>query len=425
MESELKAYHRLYSERFVLREKRPAAGRRTLTARLAWGGGDQAEVWLDESAVSIHQAEVAKTLGRPDGVLALTSYALSRPYPGLVADNRETTEARPGPATVVLAYISSAGATLLDRRLFLPEAWFDDGGRRAEVDWAVPAWVTFKTGPALGAEMVLAALAAGLVPVGWVALDQAYSHESRLIDELHQRGHLFILEAARDSALWRRQPAATPKSFDDWEPGRADVIAARLPGGAWEVMGDDEIAATRIALDRRGQPGAEGWLIVRRPAGILAVDRWQFFLSNAPAHTAPLTLASLTGWQEPVAAVLDDCHVEPLSGAAPGWAGWHHHATLTMLAHHFLVQLRLKFGAAAPVLNVPQARRLLQAVLLRREFDVTPAVAEIERIQRQNLEAYYLNAPGDGRGVQLHLDMVWSDADWLTPPPSNWAASPA
>ena len=71
-----------------------------------------------------------------------------------------------------------------------------------------------------------------------------------------------------------------------------------------------------------------------------------------------------------------------------GWIGWHHHTALTLLAHHFLVQLRIELGSAAPALTVSQARKLLQVVLPKRRFDAAGIVKELERIQRQNYAAY-------------------------------------
>jgi hypothetical protein len=98
----------------------------------------------------------------------------------------------------------------------------------------------------------------------------------------------------------------------------------------------------------------------------------------------------MTAWRWPVETVIEECkgelgfdHYE-----VRGWRGWHHHTTLTMLAHHFLVQLRVEMGAEAPALTVSQARRLLQVVLPKRDFDAPAALAEIERIQRQNHAAY-------------------------------------
>ncbi len=71
-----------------------------------------------------------------------------------------------------------------------------------------------------------------------------------------------------------------------------------------------------------------------------------------------------------------------------GWVGWHHHVTMTMLAHHFLVRVRVRLGQDAPALTVSQARRLLQVVLPKAEFDAAAALAEIQHMQQQNHAAY-------------------------------------
>ncbi|MBL8057877.1 MAG: hypothetical protein JNK29_14330 [Anaerolineales bacterium] len=378
MESELKAYHRLYAERFVIRERRPAAQRRPAAAHTAAG---PAELWFDEAALKIHQTEVARTLGCSEGVLVVVHDSLPPAYPGLAGPIPAGQPAPP--CAVLLIFVCPAGTALLDRRLYLPEAWFAAERPASDVAASVPAWVSYQTGPALGAEMVRAAVAAGRLPIRWVLLDQAYSRDWRLLDDLHLAGQTFWVEAGRAQAVWHR---ASP-SAGAWEAERADILAARLPGPDWQALGCDEATAQRLVLDRRGRPGPEGWLIVQRPAGRLAVDQWQFAISNAARSLSAETLAQIASWRAAALAAVGECRLEAAE-AAPGWAGWHHQMTLTMVAHHFRLQLRRRFGPAAPALNMAQSRRLLEAVLLRPDFDVQPAVAEIEQIQRQNLADY-------------------------------------
>ena len=71
------------------------------------------------------------------------------------------------------------------------------------------------------------------------------------------------------------------------------------------------------------------------------------------------------------------------------WRGWHHHMTMTMLSHHFLVRLKVKMGKDAPALTRPQVRKLLQVNLPKKVFDAQGALDEIKRIQKQNYAAYY------------------------------------
>ena len=71
-----------------------------------------------------------------------------------------------------------------------------------------------------------------------------------------------------------------------------------------------------------------------------------------------------------------------------GGLGWHHHTTMTLLAHHFLVRLRCRLGQRAAALTLPQARLLLQVSLPRRHLDAATALALVRYTQRRNYAAY-------------------------------------
>ena len=60
------------------------------------------------------------------------------------------------------------------------------------------------------------------------------------------------------------------------------------------------------------------------------------------------------------------------------WDGWHHHLVLVLLAHHFLVWVRVHWQAHAPALTLCQVRLLLISVLPKPVFD---AAAALERVQ--------------------------------------------
>jgi hypothetical protein len=101
-------------------------------------------------------------------------------------------------------------------------------------------------------------------------------------------------------------------------------------------------------------------------------------------------LARLTAWRWPVETVIEECkselgldHYE-----VRGWASWHPHTAMTLLSHHFLVELRIEMGADAPALTALQVRKLMQVVLQKREFDEAGVIDENERMQRQNHAAY-------------------------------------
>ena len=78
---------------------------------------------------------------------------------------------------VYLAYAAPAGHTLIDRRLYLPKAWCEDRERRAPA--GVPDDIEFATKPDLAAQMITAALDAGM-PARRVAGDEVYGTDPGL-----------------------------------------------------------------------------------------------------------------------------------------------------------------------------------------------------------------------------------------------------
>lgn len=373
--------------------------------------------WSDAEVLAQHQRLVAETLGRPEGVLILDgcdfpkqgqdSVGVARQYCGALGKIANCQ------ASVVLVYASERGATLLDRRLYLPEVWFGEDQRHRWQRCGIPEDIPFQTRPELGGAMIEAVCQDGVVPFRWVAMDEGYGKSPHLLTRIQAQNKWFFAEIPRVTRGWRRRPqvilpAASPMGrpptrlrLRSGEPAsqRVDQLAAALPPRAWQAFiiheGSKgplavEVAAVRVVMAEDDLPGREEWLVVRRTSRRQPLAQWKFYRSNAPATTAQTTLARMTAWRWPVETVIEECkgelgfdHYE-----VRGWRGWHHHTTLTMLSHHFLVRLRVEMGADAPALTVSQARRLVQVVLPKREFDAQAVLDEIERMQRQNHAAY-------------------------------------
>ena len=100
---------------------------------------------------------------------------------------------------VFLAYASRRGRTFLDRELYLPQAWAEDGERRREA--GVPEGVAFHTKGQLARVMIARALAAG-VPFGWVAGDTVYGNGRRLRRWLEERELPYVLAVKNNEPLW-------------------------------------------------------------------------------------------------------------------------------------------------------------------------------------------------------------------------------
>ncbi len=110
--------------------------------------------WDDEAVLTQHQRLVADTLGdAPSGVLILDgcdfpkqgtdSVGVARQWCGALGKRANCQ------ASVLAAYASRYGYTLVDRRLYLPAAWFTDAYAARRHTCGVPAAVRFRTKPEL------------------------------------------------------------------------------------------------------------------------------------------------------------------------------------------------------------------------------------------------------------------------------------
>ena len=133
-------------------------------------------------------------------------------------------------------------------------------------------------------------------------------------------------------------------------PVRVDTLPAQVPEHAWQrfriVEGSKgpliaDFAALRAVTTRHGLPGPEVWVLVRRAVGEAGVEpEVKLYLSNAPAETPLVELVRVSGMRWPI----ESCFEEGKSELGldhyelRSWPGWHHHMTLVLLAHHFLVR---------------------------------------------------------------------------------------
>jgi SRSO17 transposase len=145
--------------------------------------------WDDRAILQRLWSELARDLGdAEDGVLVLDgsdcpkqgqdSVGVKRQYCGQLG---KTANCQAG---MFLAYASARGYALLDRRLYVPEAWFTDAYAERRLACGVPADASFTTKPRLGLEMIQAVLKADSLPFQWVAGDEAFGDNPALLDAI-------------------------------------------------------------------------------------------------------------------------------------------------------------------------------------------------------------------------------------------------
>jgi len=196
---ELASYHARFASLFARREQRqwaevylrgllgadvPRKNVEAMTLRLL-GAGPGAErrvravqqfigegAWDDAALLVEHQRLVDETLGEDDGVLILDGSDFPKQGTHSVGVGPQwcgaTGKKDNCQAGVFLAYASRRGATLLDRRLYLPEAWFAEDHRALWHACRIPLDTPFRTKHELAAELVEALQAAHHLRAGWV-----------------------------------------------------------------------------------------------------------------------------------------------------------------------------------------------------------------------------------------------------------------
>jgi SRSO17 transposase len=328
--------------------------------------------WDDTALLHQHQRLVAETLGeRASGVLIIDgcdfpkqgqhSVGVARQWCGALGQVANCQ------ASVVAAYASARGYTLVDRRLYLPEVWFTAPFAARRAACGVPSDSAFQTQPELAWALIETLRQRGDLPFGWVTFDEHFGNNPVLLDRVAGAGLSYLAEVPHDTRVWRVRPqtAVPPAKRRGRRPRRArvcpgeappvrvDALAASLPRSAWRrrvikegskgpIMA--EIARVRAVAVRDGLPGPAVWVVVRRSLG--ATPELKTYLSNASVVTPFGTLVRLSGLRWPVESAIEECKGEVGMDQyeVRGWVGWHHHLTMSFLAHHFLVRLRCRLG---------------------------------------------------------------------------------
>jgi SRSO17 transposase len=395
---EVQAYQAEYADLFVRREQREWATfymrgqlselpRKTVEPMvLALKGADPAAVravqqflgegaWQDDGLLQRHEQLVAADIGEVDGVLIVDgsgfpkqgehSVGVARQYcdaVGKIANSQEG---------VFTVYASRKGYTFVDRRLYLPQAWFDAAHEGKRKRAGIPEALAFQTEPQLGLAMVQGSVERQKLPFQWVAVDEHFGMNPDFLDGIAALGKWYFAEVPANTQVWEGQPTVLPpgpvplgrpRAGARVAPDTPDAlevrqIAAHLAGHRWRRYTikdgsqgpiEADFAFVRATRKRHRRPGDCVWVVFRRSLG--PQPELKSYLSNAPANLAHTRLVELAGMRWPV-----ECALEEAKGElgmdqyeTRSWRGWHHQMTLTFLAHHFVLRWRLRQKKGSP-----------------------------------------------------------------------------
>src|SRR5215813_13996637 len=332
--------------------------------------------WDEEHMRWTYHQLVADEMGAPDGVLMFDetgfvkkgtdSAGVARQYCGTLGKVENCL------VGVFAGYASRKGYALVDKRLFLPEAWLTDAYAARRTKCQVPPEVPWQSKPQLAAAMLQAITHEGLLPFKYLVADCLYGNSPDFLDALDACvGVTAFVAIPSETRCWFQRPPTAEHTYRykgkahakrvvvDTAPDACTVaaVAAHLPASKWYRRTVSEgtkgpieyaFARQRVTLCKEGLPERTVWLVIKRTVGTTPV--YSYYISNAPVSTPWRTFVWLSG----VRWAIEQCFEEGKTELGMDhyevrkYPGWHHHMLTTMLAHFFLWHLKLRLGKKSP-----------------------------------------------------------------------------
>ncbi len=315
----------------------------------------------------------------------MSSVGVARQYAGVAGkvDNCQV--------GVYLSLCNDTSATLVNERLFLPEAWAEDA-KRCEQAGIPDEERCHHTKPQQALSMIDELDNQG-IQWDWIGGDGLYGHCHELMNGLDERGLFFVLDVHKDELIYEEEPhiAVPPRTHAhgpaptkfraDREPVRLDQYCAKIPADGWEIV---TVRKTTTGWLKRQVHVATVWVgdgeepSARRRTVVISntlsgKPKTKYSLSNGTLEDyTPQEYAYYQVQRYWVERCFDDAKNElgMSDYQVRKWQGWHHHHALVMMASLFILTQRLAHGEAYPLMSVRDARLLIVARLFGTDDDV-------------------------------------------------------
>lgn len=287
--------------------------------------------------------------------------------------------------------------TLIDTRLFLPEEWTNDQERCRRA--GVPEdRLQHRTKPQLLLEMVKQHRANG-VQFAWVSADALYGNDPAYLRGLDDQGETFMADVQCKQHIYLDDPkpyrprrkfkrGRKPTRLKSRRKSiRVDRWVAKQPDSTWQTITLRQTTKGELTVrvlhrlvwlwDGKEQSARQWHLIVCEKT--TEEPQRKYSMSNAPHGTPLPRLASMQSQRYWVERALQDAKSQ--AGLAEyqirQWNGWHHHMAMCILVQLFFLENKIKHANQCPLLSCADVRRLLLALLPRRDVTLAEVVRQM------------------------------------------------
>jgi SRSO17 transposase len=334
-------------------------------------------VWDEKLMLKQYHTLIDEDMGDPEGILIFDESGFAKKGDDSVGVARQycgsTGKVDNCQVGVFAAYASRHGYAFLDKRLYVPQKWFEDSHRSRRRKCKMPSDLVFKTKPQLAAEMYRELRAEGTIPFKYVVADSIYGANPDFIGAIEEKvGTTYFVSMPSDTLCWLQRPSTEETTVRGKggpkvkqvvsEREKKPVDFATLAGGINSFFWyrrkvsegtkgpiEYEFTKRRITLCKEGLPYKTVWLIIKRTLGVNR--EYSYYISNALLSTR----LRLFVWLSGVRWAIEQCFEEAKSELGMDhyevrkYPGWNHHMLTCMLAHFFLWHLNIRLGEKSTI----------------------------------------------------------------------------
>jgi SRSO17 transposase len=275
-------------------------------------------------------------------------------------------------AAVSLSVSTGSSSLPIAWRLYLPELWCEDGGRRQQA--GVPEEIGFQTKPEIAWGQIRRAVEQK-VPAGVVLADAGYGNGTSFRRAITALGLQYLVGIESSTTVGEPGPQPLPapprksgrgaprkrlQRSADHRPVSVKQLALSLPPSAWKQVGWREgsrgtlrsrFAAVRVRPAHRDYTRTEAhpqeWLLIEWSKK--EAEPTKYWLGTLPPRSSLKSLVKMAKHRWIIERDYEELKQELGLGhyEGRGWRGFHHHATLCIAAYGFLVSERTRFSPSA------------------------------------------------------------------------------
>jgi SRSO17 transposase len=327
-------------------------------------------VWDEDKMLRKYHGMIAHDMGDPNGVVIFDesgfvkkgnhSIGVARQYCGSIG---KVENCQVG---VFEAYVSRHGYALVDKRLFLPEKWFNEDYAERRKKCELPSRIQFLKKPLLAVEMLQELTKENILPFKYIVADSVYGNSPEFIEAIDKCiGKTYLVSIPFDTLCWLKDPLVIQKKYKhkgkilikkkvkntDQKPISVATIAKNTNDFFWYrrtvsegTKGQIEYEFTKrqVTISKNGLPWKSVWLIIKKTIG--DNPEYSYYISNASSSTRLKTFVWLSGMRWAIEQCFEETKTELGMDQyeVRKYAGWNHHTLSCMLAHFFLWHLKIK-----------------------------------------------------------------------------------